>query len=123
VSAERLESDGETRRYLVTHELGHLARKHSELVLGSVIITVAIVILMLAAPHLRLHLPLSLKMVIATAFFAAGGFLLWTLWGYNTEYEADAVATGLINRQAVIKGIYDITPVEGGDDPEGSGAP
>jgi hypothetical protein len=50
-------------------------------------------------------------------------FLLWTRRGYNTEYEADAVATGLINRQAVIKGIYDITPVEGGDDPEGSGAP
>jgi Zn-dependent protease with chaperone function len=114
VSAERLEADRETRRYLVAHELGHLARKHSERVLGSVIITVAIGILILAAPNLRRHFYLSLKIVIATAFFASGGFLLWTLWGYNTEYEADAVATGLINKQAVIKGICDMAPIEGG---------
>jgi hypothetical protein len=48
VSAEWLESDRETRRYIVAHELGHLARKHSERVLGSMIITVALGILIFA---------------------------------------------------------------------------
>jgi Zn-dependent protease with chaperone function len=55
-----------------------------------------------------------LKILIAAVWFSAAGYMLWTARGFQSEYEADAIAVRLIGRPAVVEGIYTLAQHEGG---------
>jgi Zn-dependent protease with chaperone function len=110
VSAALLDCPTERRQYLIAHELGHIARRHSrrglQIVLSAVISGGSL-------NFFAQYMPLWAKIIDAPAFICASVFMLYSLNSYGVELEADAVASSLIGVDAVERGIRDMATVEG----------
>lgn len=109
VSAPLLDCSDERRQYLLAHELGHIAERHSRRGLR----TVLAVTLSGSLGFFADYLPQPVKIMDAAAFICASVYMLYSLNSYGVELEADAVASSLIGIDAVERGIRDMATVEG----------
>jgi Zn-dependent protease with chaperone function len=111
VAEAALEFPPEIRRYLLAHELGHVAKAHAQ---GQ---TIALaVVLLCAAPSLvahHAHLPAVFKLVCALIFFGAALYFSRLAFTYAAEYEADEIAMRLIGRRQVVYGILEMARLSG----------
>jgi len=104
VSPQLLSCSPELRRYLLAHELGHIARRHSTRVILPLLVILLCVGVVSFHPLQPYLAPMPLRLFIAALFFSAAGYVLWFTRGFAPEYEADAVAARLIGKDAVILG-------------------
>lgn len=108
-----LRHPAEVRRYLLAHELGHVAKGHSQrqaIALSLVLLcSVPGVFGILPATHL----PLLVKILWAGVFFGAALYFSWLTLTCLPEYEADAVAARLIGQGQVIYGILEMARLSG----------
>jgi Zn-dependent protease with chaperone function len=109
VSAALLDCPAARRQYLIAHELGHIAERHSRRGLR----TVLAVTLSGSLGFFADYLPKSVKIMDAAAFICACVFMLYSFGSYGMELEADAVASSLIGIDAVERGIRDMATIEG----------
>jgi Zn-dependent protease with chaperone function len=109
VSAALLDCSADRRQYLLAHELGHIAERHSRRGLRIVLaVTVSG-----SLSFFRDYLPKSIKIIDAAAFICASAYMLYSIGSYRVELEADAVASSLIGVDAVERGIHEMAIVEG----------
>jgi Zn-dependent protease with chaperone function len=108
VSAALLDCSADRRQYLLAHELGHIAERHSR---RELLIVLAVTVS--GSLSFFRYLPKPIKIIDAAAFICASAYMLYSIGRYGVELEADAVASSLIGVDAVERGIHDMAIVEG----------
>jgi Zn-dependent protease with chaperone function len=104
VSKELLDWPAHVRRYVLAHELGHVARKHHRPFGMSIFFLCGLLALVDFGPYVHLPVPV-LVFSFFTALFIAFPMVLVVRCSLLFEYDADKVACELVGKDEVIRGI------------------